>query len=286
MSGFNSLREVIEADTFGKKTYSFWRKTPSQITIANVWFDTALSPGNPPPIYYASSPAVGVVLAKSTDGGINHLQNVSPATKHLSRFLIMSASATGLPMTYMLCDYLFYYPFVDQETSTQTLTNTASLTRYTDGAGVQVLCVSTNSNVGNLPTFTMTYTNSSGVADKVSPIATVLSSTIAGSILTSNTGATLTAMPFVPLQAGDSGVRSIQSIQIYGTPDVGLMCFILVKPIITGVLLEQTAPHEWTAFSDSQMPRIYDDACLNILSLPTGSLSGVAFHGEIETTFN
>jgi len=285
MGGFNSLKQLVESAR-DRQTYATWRKTVSQTTISGVWFDTALSPGNPPPNYYASAPTIGTPLYKSDQGGINHGQNVSPMTKHLRRFLIMSASATGLPMTYMLCDYLFYYPFIDQETPNQSLTNIASLPRYTDGKGVQVLCISTNANIGNLPFFTMTYTNSDGVAGRVSPLCRVLSSTVSGAILTSDGGTSATAMPFVPLQAGDVGVRSIQSIQITGTPDVGLMCFVLVKPLITGVLLEQTAPHEWQALSDSSMPRIYDDACLNILCLPQGSLSGVAFHGDIETIFN
>jgi hypothetical protein len=285
MPGFNSLKQIVEASN-KNTTYFTWRKTPSQATVANVWFDTALSPGNPPPNYYASSPGVGTVLAKSDQGGINHGQNVSPNTKHLSRFLILSASATGLPMPYILCDYLYYYPFIDQETSDQPLTNNTSLTRYADGKGVQVLCVSTNANTGTLPIITITYTNSDGVAGRISPPFVCLSSSVAGAILTSQTGSTANAFPFIPLQAGDSGVRSIQSVQVTGTPDVGLMCLVLVKPIITGVLLEQTAPHEWTALSDSQMPRIYDDACLNVLCLPQGSLSGVAFHGEIETIFN
>lgn len=285
MVGFNSYKQVDEAAR-DRRTYSFWRKTVSQVTVSGVWFDTALSAGNPPPNYYASSPAIGVALTKSDQGGINHGQNVTPMSKHLTRFLIMSSSATGLPMTYMLCDYLFYYPFIDQETADQPLTNIASLTRYTDGKGVQVLCVSTNANTGTLPSFTITYTNSDGVTGRISPVSRVQSSTVAGSILTSIGGTSATAQCFVPLQDGDSGVRSIQSVQISGTPDVGLMCFVLVKPLITGVLLEQTAPHEWAALSDSQLPRIYDDACLNVLCLPQGSLSGVAFHGDIETIFN
>jgi len=285
MGGFNSYKQVDEA-SFNRRTYSFWRKTVSQATVSGVWFDTALSAGNPPPNYYASAPGVAVALAKSDQGGINHGQNVSPRTKHLTRFLIMSSSATGLPMPYILCDYLLYYPFIDQETADQPLTNSATLTRYTDGKGVQVLCVSTNANTGTLPNFTMTYTNSDGVPGRISPVCRIQSSTVAGSILTSQLGTTATAMSFVPLQYNDSGVRSIQSVQITGTPDVGLMTFVLVKPIITGMLLEQTAPQEWAALSDSQMPRIYDDACLNLLCLPQGSLAGVAFHGDIETIFN
>jgi hypothetical protein len=34
------------------------------------------------------------------------------------------------------------------------------------------------------------------------------------------------------------------------------------------------------------MPEILDDAYLNLLALPNGTLSGAPFHGVIETTYN
>lgn len=285
--GFDSLFEQIDSYRKGQTTYSFWRKQPFQVTISRVWFDMALAPGNPPPIYYASTPLVGTQLSKTLDGGINHGHTVNPSSKYISRFLVMSSSATGLPMPFILCDYLFYYPFIDQSTNdVQNLDNSASLSRYTDGKGVQVMVVNTNANVGNLPTFQMTYTNSTGVS-RTSPVATLQSTTVSGAIPVSQTGATATAIPFMPLASGDSGVRSIQSVQMVSGTDVGLMCFVLVKPLLTGVVLEQTAPFEVnTQDNISSMPEISDSACLNILCLPSGSLSGVGFHGEIETIFN
>ena len=97
----------------------------------------------------------------------------------------------------------------------------------------------------------------------------------------------ITAMPFLGLQSGDSGVRSIESVTFVSGTDVGLLAFVLVKPLLTGVLLEQTAPTEIVCQPHTgTMPIIYDDASLNLLVLPNGSLSGVAFHGEIETIWN
>lgn len=289
MAGFGSLRDFILANEAGRDHYSFWRKTPSQATTSGIWFDMSMSPGNPAPQYYAASPLVFQTLTKSSDGGINHGVN-APTNyyKFLKRFLIMSAAATGLPMPFILADYLGFYPFVDESINDeQTLTNSSSITRYTDGVGVNIMAVSVAPASGTTsPTITCSYTNSDGTAGRTTAPWLMNLATANGSILSSGTGATITASPFLPLQSGDLGVRSIQSVTVTTGSEVGLFALVLVKPLLTSVLLEQTAPTEVVPHAyQAQMPRIYDDAFLNLITLPQGSLSGVAFHGEIETIF-
>lgn len=288
MAGFNSLGQYATAVEGGVSHYSTWRKTPSQVTTAGIWFDTSMSPGNPNPQYYAATPLIAQQMRRSTDGGLNHGAAVTPLAKYLSRFLIMSASATGLPMPYVLCDYLLYYPFVDTGTNDeQIMDNTNTLPRYTDGVGVQMMAVSVAANSGTLPAFTVNYTNSDGVAGRTSVVQTVNAATANGSIITSGVGSAISSGPFIGLQSGDKGVRSVESVTFPSLTDVGLFSLVLVKPLVTSVILEQTAPSEVVPIAhQSQTPRIYDDAMLSLLVLPNGSLSGVAFHGEIETTWN
>lgn len=288
MAGFNSLKQYAECFTEGREHYHSFRKTPSQVTTAGVWFDMSMSPGNPSPQYYAASPLVAQQMTKSGDGGFNHGNSVSPLQKHLSSFLIMSSSATGLPMPYILCDYLLYYPFVDTSVNDeQFMVNSSSLPRYTDGAGVQMMAVSVASCSGTLPTFTVNYTNSSGVAGRTTSVARFHTATANGSIMTSNTGAAVSSSPFIPLQSGDTGVRSVESVTFPGVTDVGLFALVLVKPLVTGALLEQTAPSELVPVShQNQLPRIYDNAFLGLLTLPNGSLSGISYFGEIKTVWN
>ena len=288
MAGFKGLFEVNAAHESGQTFYSFWRKTPSQVTVAGQWFDMSMSPGNPAPQYYAASPLIAQQMKRSTDGGIPHGGDVSTANKYLSRFLIMSASGTGLPMSYILCDYLLYYPFVDTGTNDeQLLTNSVSLPRYTDGKGVQIMAVSVAASGGLQPTFTVNYTNSDGIAGRTSRLHTLSTNTFNGAIMSNSTTGAVSTMPFIGLQAGDTGVRSIESVTFVTGTDVGLLAFVLVKPLMTGVILEQTAPSEKVCQPhDGIMPQIYDDAFLGLLCNPQGSLSGVAFHGEIETVWN
>lgn len=75
----------------------------------------------------------------------------------------------------ILCDYLLYYPFVDMSIAGgefQPMVNdTASLTRYTDGEGVQIMAVEVASQIGSSQ-FYVTYTNQDGVAGRVTPTIT------------------------------------------------------------------------------------------------------------------
>ena len=110
-----------------------------------------------------------------------------------------------------------------------------------------------------------------------------------GTILCSqNGGATYPhAGPFLPLQTGDTGVRSVQSVTIGGTGDVGLFALVLVKPLASISLYEITAASETDYLLDtSTLPVIEDDAYLNFIALPTGTLSGAPIIGILETTWN
>lgn len=288
MAGFANVKALAEAELDGKSTYATWRKSPSQTSAAGVWFDLSMSPGNPVPQYYAASPGVAKALAQSTDGGLYHGGNVAPATKHLKRFLAMSVTAGAIPMPLRICDYLLYYPFIDEGTTDeQLLDNTVTLPRYTDGAGVQIMAVSVAARTGG-QTFRVTYTNQDGTAGRVS--ATVKQSAVGtanGNIVTTDRAVVQCAGPFIPLQAGDTGVRSIESVQMISGTDVGLFSLVLVKPLAQSMILAINAPVEVDYFTHfAQLPVIEDDAYLNLIACPLASLAATVMHGDITTVWS
>ncbi len=284
MAGFNNIKEYVDAELDGKSRIYSFRKTPTQVTTAGLWFDMSMSPGNPVPQYYASSPTTSVQMKQSTDGGLYHGATTG-TTKILKSLTILSNSATGLPMPMILCDYLMYYPFIDEGTTdTQPLTNTVSLPRYADGKGVQIMAVSVAGRTGG-QSFYVTYTNSDGVSGRISKTAVQNTSTAIGTIVTSATATLNASGPFIGLQDGDTGVRSIESVTMLGA-DVGLFTLVLVKPLITTQLLEQTAPTEESLLIEkSIIPVIEDDAFLGFIAMPNGSLSAVSLYGIIQTIF-
>lgn len=290
MSGFANARRLADAADAGKYLYASFRKQATQTTNIGIWFDLSMSPGNPVPNYYIGSPNVFVPLKQSTDGGLRHGGNVSPAKKFLRKLSVQCATVTPLPMTLKLLDYVGFYGFIDESVlDEQSLDNTTPLPRHTDGAGLQIMPVVVAGHTGLQP-FTVSYTNQDGVAGRVTTSVTMTNTqTVNGTILHSaQTGASFVNNgPFLPLQNGDTGVRSIESVTIGGVGDVGLFALVLVKPLASIGLYEITAASETDYLVDtSTLPVIADDAYLNFIALPSSTLSGAPIIGIIETTWS
>ena len=288
---FTKVKDIVDSQVIvGSERYYTWRKSPTQITTQGIWFDLCMSPGNPLPKYwFDATPLTAAQVKQSTDGGLFHGGNVTPANKYLRELMAFCVTATALPMPMILCDYLLYYPTIDDSiTDPQVMTNGVTLPRYTDGAGVQMIAVSTAARTGG-QSFSVSYTNQDGTSGRTS--ATVLENAVSvtGSIVTSaqtSTTANNNATGvFIPLQSGDTGVRSIQSVTMNGS-DVGLFTIILVKPLASFSIRGIDAVVEVDYFKDFGMtPIIQDDAYLNLICLPQGSLAASAIHGSIKTTF-
>lgn len=283
MAGFTGIKEVIDAELEGRVREYTWRKTPSGVTGAGLWFDITLSPGNPPPKFYFDAPPLAAkVMSQSLDGGIYHGPNVSPSEKYLRKVTAFTSTSTALPMAIHICDYLLYYPTIDDSTTDpQVLDNTATLTRYTDGVGVQVMAVSLAGRTGGQQ-FNFSYTNSDGVAGRTSQTVFQNNSSVIGCLQNNSANANAAALAFIGLQSGDSGVRSIESVTMLGS-DVGLFALVLVKPIATTLIRGIDAPVEIDfLIHKSELPRIYDDAFLSFICLPNGALSATALIGDLK----
>lgn len=280
MAGFNSLKTLVETYSIdGKFKYTTWRKQPTQVTASGFWFDLSMSPGNPSPQYYASSPLVSKAMSQSVDGGIYHGPGISPLAMNLHKLTALSLTATVLPM--ILCDYLLYYPFVDEGIfgEEQLMTNSVTLPRYTDGEGVQMMAVVVGGQLGG-QTFQVNYTNSAGVSGRTTRTVIMSTQAVNGTIVTTSPATAGSGGPFIPLQTGDTGVRSIEGVTMNGE-DVGVFTLVLIKPLADISLRGIDAPVEVDYFIDRpSMPRVYDDAYLNFICHPVGSLNAAPIHGD------
>jgi hypothetical protein len=283
MAGFSNTAALVAAYDAGQTSLYTWRKTPSAVSAANNWFDLSMSPGNPIPNYYAAAPLISATL----DGtlGLPVGQPVSPLRKFLRRAMILATSATPLPMNFVLCDYLLYYPFIDMGTNDpQNLTTSVTLPRYATGDGVRAMLVMTNPQTTGLLQFTFTYTNQAGVSGNVAPTQTSAASTAISVLWT--TASTSAVGPFLTLAGIDSGIRSVESFTITSGTDVGLLALVLVKPLATLALRGIDAVVERDFFLDGGgFPVILDGAYLNYIAMTTGSFAAVPFHGTIETVW-
>lgn len=281
--GFKTIGEIVDAELAGKVRNFTWRKTPTQAFTSGIWIDLSMSPGMPIPKYwFDAAPLTAKTITQSGDGGIYHGPDVYPNEKFLRSITTMANAATALPMNAILCDYLLYYPTIDDgTTSEQVMDNTVTLPRYTDGKGVQMVAITTGARTGG-QTFTVKYTNQDGVTGRISQTVTQNTSSLVGTVTTSNTTATNGANCFIPLQHGDSGVRAVESVTMNGV-DTGIFSIILVKPLVQHCFREVTVPYEKDyLIPTSDLIKIYDDAFLSFLCLPLGSLSATTLRGDLK----
>ena len=111
-------------------------------------------------------------------------------------------------------------------------------------------------------------------------------STTVGNILGSNRATDNASNPFIGLQNGDKGVRSIESVTMLGI-DTGLFSLVLVKPLVQTCFREITVPYE----KDFLVPtmdliQIQDDAFLGFLGLPLGSLAATTLRGDLKVIWD
>lgn len=267
-----SYKDLVDAEENGQTFIGAFRKNFTATSGQGAWFDTTLTPGNPIPFYYASSPLIGLPMSQSVIGGIPHNQPVaSLGYKTYLKTLTVTPVATNgkIDGPMILMDYLFYYPFIDTGTTDeQYLFQNDDLPRYPTGQGVSVMAVQMAGLLGTgNPTFRFTYMNQNEIP-KTSPTQTCGSASIVGELATGNNSFVAQAnsnYPFLTLAPGDTGVRRILSVT-FDAPDIGLLAFVLVKPLEQINLREIGTTAERTPVTDFlDLPVIQDDAYLSML---------------------
>jgi hypothetical protein len=299
--GFGSVSQYAAADEAGQTwTTGFRKAVASAATTANAWIDYSYFAGSPPANFYASTPLTAAVLEASR--GI-YVPTVAPATQHLSNLKLMTAAASATSTTngrqqICLADYLLYYPFIDTDVigEQQDLDNTITLPRYaTQGGQVVAVAQSAASAAGQ---FTFTYTNQDGVGGRVSQNNFTFVVAGGGQVVGAS-GAGASYNPFCYLQAGDTAVRSIESVT-FTAAGGGLMCLVIVKPLLktfvaqecrrstSGNLESYGACAEFmSVIHQSGAPRIVDGAVIGLLASGyAGSLATSILAGVLETFWN
>ena len=297
--GFGAISEIPAADDAGQTwTTSFRKAVASAASVQNGWLDYSYFAGSPPANFYASTPLVAAELDPSR--GI-YLPSVAPATQHLNNLRLMTAASAATSTAngrqqIALCDYLMYYPFIDTDAvgEQQDLDNTLVLPRYGSGRVIAV-AQSASSTTGQ---FTMTYTNQDGVGGRVSQNTYTFVVAGGGQVVAAS-GVGASYNPFLYLQAGDSGVKSIQSVT-FTAAGGGLMALVIVKPLLMQSLAQEcrrtTAGNLESYGSCSEFqsvihaagaPRIIDGARVGLFAAGyAGSLASSILAGIIETYWN
>ena len=173
----------------------------------------------------------------------------------------------------------------DAGTGTHTI-NTL-LPRYTDGSGVQAFFVNSNATAlgAGTPNLSLGYTNSAATASRATPTVLPIGKTAATNshILYSGTGAGKYG-PMMPLQGGDGGIRSIETIQNSISYVSGEYSVVMCKPLLTLPITTQGVAAERDLLNQMpSLPRVYDGACLTwLLYSGAATPASSAFFGHLD----
>lgn len=298
--GFRSVGEFVQADDLGCTWTTSFRKTvASATTTTSGLVDMTYYAGSPPANFYASAPYVSALL--DADKGLYLPAMQAGQTQHLKSLMVMTnassaTSTTNQRQRLMLCDYLLYYPFIDTDAvgEEQLMENTVALPRYTAGQ-VMVVAQAAASAQGQ---FTINYTNQDGVAGRVSQNTFTIATLAGGGQIATTSLSSGGYHPFVELQAGDTGVQSIQSVT-FTAAGGGLVALVIVKPVFSAYVTEEcrretsgglnsfgSASKFDLLIHQAGCPEIKSGAVLGFLAQGyAGSLASSALVGVLETVW-
>jgi hypothetical protein len=175
----------------------------------------------------------------------------------------------------------------DAGTGTHTI-NTL-LPRYTSGAGVQAVIWNTNATPLGAATPTLqldNYTNAAQTSARATPTVLPVGKTAAANTLVvySGTGAGKYG-PFMPLQAGDTGIAQVNNFDLSVSYVSGEVSIGLVRPLITMPMttIGVASEREFMTQVAGGMSRIYDGAALYwLIYSGANTPANSAFYGHAD----
>jgi hypothetical protein len=198
------------------------------------------------------------------------------ATKHLLTMSAQTAGATTVPITLLLVDLLGSYARIDGNTASAiTLANTLTLPRYTSGTGVMAYSVVAPATTGaTAHNLLMTYTNQAPTGSRNMPQTVAATVSAVNSHIYHSGTAANNIGPFLPLQSGDTGIRSVQTWQqtaANGTANT-FTNLVLCKPIMElqvttqFLLAERDMLNQFPSLPMIQEAAATSNACLSWLA--------------------
>lgn len=215
----------------------------------------------------------GVALSASVNGQIP-FTNPSSGNAYLARFTGTATQAGVL----VLADRIWHNGgYTITSTAAQNSTTPAwpsrSIGGDTNGDGVLLALEISAATGAGTPTITISYTNQAGTAGRTG-------TNILATVATSAAG----SMYMIGLQAGDTGVRSVQSLTLSATWTSGTMNLVAYRPIATLELPGALIPNAIDALT-AGFPQMYSGSVPYLFFIPntttTSNITGsvVYTHG-------
>jgi len=259
----SSMDQLVAAMTAATAQNLTWNKTSTTSEGAGTFFDLSQTPGVPGAMLTPDAASSGgTSYTGSAAGG---LPFTAPSVGE-STYLLTFSATSNFPGTIYLTDRLWACRGLSTTAgATTTVTGMSNITRYSSGVGAEIWywCITAPSSGGS-GTMTVSYTNSAGVSGRTCTI------TLGAGTPPPTAGQCYPGS----LQAGDTGVQSIQSVTNTSTSFVGgshglfVAKRLLTAPTVTGL------PGVALDGLRTGLQQVDTNACLNMLLLCSSTNSG------------
>jgi len=279
------LDSAYAAAAAGQTNKGLFQKVSSNAaaSVAGHWHEFFTATGIPTAGTWSGSAGVATALTAASTGALNiGTASVSPDVRQLTSIKIQSPTATLVPATFYLVDYLLYYPACVVTGTPTTFNNTVTLPRYTTGEGVMAIVAVQTANGATQPALTITYTDQAGNTGNTGGVMTSPAASSAISKLYLNSGS-----PFMPLAGADTGVRKLDSYTL-ATGTTGTVAMVLVKVLAEIDIYAINTGNLNDYFSGNDiLPKIEDNACLGFIGVAGGAMiASAVFSGTVNNIWD
>ena len=288
---FTGIDSIVTSKAAGKR-----RKVPFNRTVvtgatsaAGRWHELLSGGGTGGAMTLTGTAGAGIACGGSTAGRIPIGPDVATDVRHILKLAAITGGATLCPAILLLTDIIHIYPSCALVTTPTTLSNHpvwtgTGDTRMTSAAGVQCSLIETTASTAGNGQITPTYMDQDGNSQAApSSLYAPATATPIGALWGQTNTAVTVGGPYMPLAAGDYGVRQITSYTINTGATTGVGAFVLHRPIeeIPLAATNVAGMLEWVLGE-----RVYDDACLGLFIQIGGAATiGQQVTGSFDTVW-
>jgi len=230
----------------------------------SAWMSDGGTPGS------GAAPGAVAVPTKATAGAIP-FNNASGGREKRLLAAVFANGGSSILTNESFGDVILYDRLLHQSNLSGTTTGAQNvqsgsgvvLTRHTAGAGNEIWIEIYGTAVGATPqTVTCSYTNQAGTSGRTT-IAIPIGGSASKALLSIGEVARL------PLQAGDTGVRSVETLTLSGSTGTAGAFGVTIANRIAEIPMQQSASLYDFTYGDSGTYAIEDNACLAAMFRPT-----------------
>lgn len=272
-TGFSSLSDLINEATVGGKLQQLMFAKSGVLGVANI-ANSLWDVGANPAAGSTSAAPGGSSPTNTTTGGLKYVNPTGGDTMH---FIGATSVATVGSNNLLMYDRFFQ---VNHNIATDPQTVSGVPTRYQDTTAVNNFITAFVTTVlgAGTPTYTITYQDSDGNAAEAAAAQTIVTVAIARRF---PFAVTVGNGWFIPLNAGDVGVRNITDLNL-SAASTGNIDVVLAKPYVWIPQGIANFPVIIDGINSAfNLVKITDSSCLAFMEVNKGATTATSYSGTI-----